>query len=80
MKCPVLHGVSSSALKSTTSCPNAAPFSVPARSPITSASPAPLWPPIGCNNPSPLCAGSVIGVPSLALIIQLSGIGLFCNL
>src|SRR5258708_1582185 len=39
---PVLVGVTSSALKSTVSLPIAAPFSVPASTPTTSASPYPL--------------------------------------
>ena len=76
MKCPVLQALSSSALKSTTSRPNAAPFSTPARRPSTRARPAPLWPPIGISNPSALRAESVTGLPSVALTIQPSGIGL----
>ena len=57
MKWPVLQALSSSALKSTTSRPNAAPLSVPASRPSTSASPEPLWPPIGISSPSALLRG-----------------------
>ena len=42
MKWPVLVSLVSSALKSTTSLPNAAPLSVPASRPSIIASPAPL--------------------------------------
>ena len=55
---------------STTSRPNAAPLSTPASSPIISASPLPLWPPIGSSTPSPTFFGSVIGLPVLLCTTQ----------
>ena len=76
MNCPVLVGSLPGADGSTTSRPNAAPLSTPASRPIISASPLPLWPPIGSSTPSPTFFGSVIGSPVLLCTTQPSCSGL----